>query len=154
MHRGGHIRWQSERGFTLPELMIVIVLMGIVFSIAMPSWFGLIESRRVDSATNQMAADLRLAHTKSTNQLQAWEVVVPANGSSTYTIRPAGGTGNTRTLDGAQIASATTIRFTPDGQASVTSGAGSPMTIRSSGSASKYHTIEFNTLTSRIKIVP
>ena len=56
--------WEDERGFTLVEVMIVIILMGIVFAIASSSWFGAAESRRVDSATNQLAADLRLAHTR------------------------------------------------------------------------------------------
>jgi prepilin-type N-terminal cleavage/methylation domain-containing protein len=67
---------QSERGFTLPEVLIVIVLMGILFAIASSTWFGVVESRRVDSATNQLVSDLRLAHTKSTNQLATWQVVL------------------------------------------------------------------------------
>jgi len=65
----------GEGGFTLPELLIVIVLMGILFGIATSSWFGVVESRRVDSAANQMVSDLRLAHTRSTNQLTDWAVV-------------------------------------------------------------------------------
>ncbi len=60
---------KDERGFTLPELMITIVLLGILASIAMPMWWGLIESRKVESATNQLASDLRLAHTSATNRL-------------------------------------------------------------------------------------
>lgn len=50
--------------------------MGILFSIATTSWFGLVESRRVTAAANELAADLRLAHTSSTNQLATWRVVL------------------------------------------------------------------------------
>jgi type IV fimbrial biogenesis protein FimT len=71
-----HNCWRSERGFTLPEVLIVIVLMGIVLAIASSSWFGVVESRRVDSAANQLVSDLRLAHTKSINQLATWRVVL------------------------------------------------------------------------------
>jgi prepilin-type N-terminal cleavage/methylation domain-containing protein len=49
----------EERGFTLPEVLITIVIMGIVFAIASSSWFSTIERRAVDT-TNQLVADLRL----------------------------------------------------------------------------------------------
>lgn len=72
----------KERGFTLPELLIVIVLLGIMAAIAIPVWWGVVESRNVDSAANQFAADLRLAHTRATNQLTDWRVVFRPDGSS------------------------------------------------------------------------
>ena len=69
----------GERGFTLPEMTIVIVIMGIVLAISSASWFGAIESRRVDSATNQLVSDLRLAHGKATNRLTEHYVVYAPN---------------------------------------------------------------------------
>ena len=66
--------WQHEHGFTLAEVMITIVIMGIVFAIASSTWFGVVESRRVDSATNEMVAELRLAHTRATNRLEDWRI--------------------------------------------------------------------------------
>src|SRR5215204_5205149 len=71
--------WEDERGFTLLEVLITIVIMGIVLAIATSSWFKVIESRRVDSATNQVVADLRLVHSKATNRLEDWRVVMDAN---------------------------------------------------------------------------
>src|SRR5215217_5322234 len=82
--------WQHEHGFTMTEVLITIVIMGIVFAIATSTWFRVVESRRVDSATNQLAADLRLAHTSATNRLENWQVIIPVPGSSTYTIGPTG----------------------------------------------------------------
>jgi prepilin-type N-terminal cleavage/methylation domain-containing protein len=77
-----HGFWQNERGFTLIELMIPIIIMMILVSVAVPIWLGAVESRKVDSATNRMVADLRRAHTNATNRLQNWKV----------DLRPAGGT--------------------------------------------------------------
>jgi prepilin-type N-terminal cleavage/methylation domain-containing protein len=47
-----HAAWREERGFTLAEVMIIVVLIGIVIAIATSTWFAFIEIRRVDSATN------------------------------------------------------------------------------------------------------
>ena len=78
---------EDERGFTLVEVMLLLFIMGIVFAIASSTWFGVVESRRVDSATNQLAADLRQAHTRATNRLEALAVDLTA-GSSRVHHRP------------------------------------------------------------------
>jgi len=74
--------WQHEHGFTLAEVMITIVIMGIVFAIASATWFSVVESRRVDSATNQVAADLRLAHSSAINRLGTAKVIFSNTGST------------------------------------------------------------------------
>ncbi len=71
-----HTVKKNERGFTLTEVLVTILIMGILFSIATVSSYSLIESRRVTSATNQLIADLRLAHSSATNQLATWRVVL------------------------------------------------------------------------------
>ena len=147
---------EDERGFTLAELLITIVIMGIVFAIASSSWFKAVESRRVDSGTHQVAADLRLAHTQATNRLTDYSFIVLAGPSSTYQIGPTGGTLVTKTLpEETQIASATNIVFKANGEAEVQpGGAPSPITVESSKDTTNNHTVEFNNVTSRIKIVP
>lgn len=70
--RGGLRR--DERGFTLPELLTTIAILGILIAIAVVIWNSVIEARRVDAAANQLASDMRLAHTRATNQLTDWRV--------------------------------------------------------------------------------
>ena len=146
--------WKGQQGFTLIELLIVIVIMGMILTIATSSWFGVIDSRRVDSATNQVAAALRTEHTRATNRLANYSFVVPNDNSSTYQIGPTGGTLATETLpEGTQIASATNIVFKANGEAQVASGAPSPITIELSKDTTNNHTVQFNSTTSRVKVV-
>jgi type IV fimbrial biogenesis protein FimT len=105
---------KNESGFTLPEVLIVIVILGILLAIAVPTWFGVVESRQVDSAANQFASDLRLAHNKATNQLQEWEVVYTVGGSS-YELVPDSGDTITRTLpDGTKIRNTEVVGLSGD----------------------------------------
>jgi prepilin-type N-terminal cleavage/methylation domain-containing protein len=72
----GKTYWRDERGFTLPEALATVAILGILLAIAIIVWLGLVESRRVDAAANQLASDLRLAHTSAANQLTDWRVVL------------------------------------------------------------------------------
>jgi prepilin-type N-terminal cleavage/methylation domain-containing protein len=155
----GWIFREAERGFTLSEVMVAIVLMGIVLGIASSTWLNVAEGRRVDSATNQVAADLRLAHSRATNRLADHTFVAPSGAVpagvaplSTYQTGTTGTPVLRRLPDGAQIAAATSIVFKADGSAQVTGA--NPITVRSSSDASNDHTIEVNAATSRVKVVP
>ena len=66
----------DERGFTLPEMLVTIAILGILLAITVILWLGILEARRVDAATNQLKADMRLAHTGASNGLTDWRVVL------------------------------------------------------------------------------
>jgi prepilin-type N-terminal cleavage/methylation domain-containing protein len=67
---------ESERGFTLQELMTTIAILGILIAIAVIVFLALLERWRVDAATKQLVGDLRRSHTSATNQLTDWRVVL------------------------------------------------------------------------------
>jgi len=147
--------WEDERGFTLVEVLVTIILMGIVFGIASSTWFGLVESRRVDSATNQLAADLRLAHSKATNRLTSQTVTLTTG--SEYTMTGVAGTldlDDDPDEDVVVVDTAATITFNPNGSATLPGNA--PVLTRSVRSADgdPSNDIETNAATSRIQVVP
>lgn len=157
---------EGERGFSMLELLLVIIAMGILFAIASSTWFGAIESRRVDSATSQLAADLRQAHSKAINRLEPQTVTLTTN-SSQYTMT---GVANPVDLDeesGANVVvvnPGVTVAFCPNGSAEIPpaadvcsaapSGPATTITVRSATNVNKNHTIQINPVTSRIRIVP
>ena len=71
----GRLR-REEQGFTMPELMATIVILGILTAIAVIIWLGILEQRRVTAAADQLANDMRLAHTSAVNQLTDWRIVL------------------------------------------------------------------------------
>lgn len=146
-------RRSDERGFTLPELLITILLIGVLSTIGTVSWMNVTENRRLVSATNQLAADLRLAHSSATNQLRPWEVVLVAD-SLTYAVRPLGETGVARNLpDGIEIGSTATIGFNPNGSAAAVPGA-TTFRVRAVNNTPPGNDITLTPTTSRIRIAP
>lgn len=71
---------------------MTIAIMGILAGIGVASWLGLLEDRRVETASIQVAADLRLAHSRATNQLTDWRVVFRGSnpGGSVNTVNCGG----------------------------------------------------------------
>jgi len=147
---------EDERGFTLSEVLITIILMGLLFGIASSVLFGVVDGRRVDSATNQLAADLRLAHTRATNRLVPQVVNLNA-GSSNYSIT---GSPSPRDLDDSVgdevvVDTTATITFQPDGSALLPGNAPSAtLTVSSADDEDLNHEIEINAATSRLHIDP
>jgi prepilin-type N-terminal cleavage/methylation domain-containing protein len=155
--------WTDEHGFTLLELITVIAILGILVAVASSSWYGVVEGMQVDSATNQLAADLRQAHSRAINTL-APQTVDLAGDDSEYTVTGAG----TLDLDDCNeedvaagrcdeenvivVDADTSVVFSGDGSAVVTGA--NPITVSSSAAPDKNHEIGINTVTSRVQVVP
>jgi len=71
----------DERGYTLPEILTAVAIMSIILTIGIIVLLALLERWRVEAAADQFAADLRLAHTRATEQLTDWRVVFMPDGT-------------------------------------------------------------------------
>jgi prepilin-type N-terminal cleavage/methylation domain-containing protein len=72
---------ENEPGYTLAEVLTAVAIMSITFTIGVKVLLALLERWRAEAAAEQFAADLRLAHTKATEQLTDWRVVFMADGT-------------------------------------------------------------------------
>lgn len=79
-HKHGGV-CEDEGGYTLPEVITAVAIMSIILVIGIIVLLALLERWRVEAAADQFAADLRLAHTRATEQLTDWRVVFMPDGT-------------------------------------------------------------------------
>jgi prepilin-type N-terminal cleavage/methylation domain-containing protein len=72
--------WKDRRGYTLPEVLTAVAVAGVLAAISLMILLALLERWRVEAAADQLAADMRLAHTNATQQLTDWRVVLMHDG--------------------------------------------------------------------------
>ncbi|WP_353623145.1 GspH/FimT family pseudopilin [Halospina sp. K52047b] len=60
----------TQRGFTLVELMIVIVLLAVIAAVAVPGFQTLVENNQVTSSTNRLVGALNFARSQALREGQ------------------------------------------------------------------------------------
>ncbi len=74
-------------GFTLLELLVVMVMVGVLVAIAAPSWLGFVHNRRLTSAQSQAFSTLRLAQSNAKRSQTMWQATFRnAPGISQYAV--------------------------------------------------------------------
>src|SRR3569832_1309807 len=71
----------GQRGFSAPELMVVLAVASILLAVAVPSLHGFIQSQRLMAAANEFQAAVSLARSEAIRRGVRVDLVPAKNGS-------------------------------------------------------------------------
>lgn len=135
----------TQSGFSLIELLIVLVLLGIFAAVAMPSFQRLIASNRLESATDELISHLQFARSEAvvnnrlvtventSGQNQRWDLGLRVYTAGNFTanrtydastdtlIREHTGLNQPRTTARASNGATSWLSFRPNGTLAITS---------------------------------
>jgi type IV fimbrial biogenesis protein FimT len=101
---------RRQLGFTMVEMMIVVVLAGVLLAIATPSFRDMLERRRLEGQANELVTDLAYAKSEAVARNRN-VVLITGGGGICYTIAawtgPASRAGSCNCASGATVACTT-----------------------------------------------
>ncbi|MBD2730080.1 type II secretion system protein [Nostoc sp. FACHB-892] len=66
----------SSSGFTLLETLAVISLIGILATLAIPNWLAFVQTRRLNTAQNEIHLAMQQARSQATKEKLTWQVSI------------------------------------------------------------------------------
>ena len=76
----------NKSGFTLMELILVLVVMGILAAIAIPTFMGLLPAMRLNGAARQVMGDLMNARMEAVKQNNEFRVFFGSPSANQYQV--------------------------------------------------------------------
>ncbi len=64
---------RSHRGYTLVEILVIVVIVGILSAIAAPTWFAFLTRLRLNAAQAQTLSAMREAQVSAKREKRVWE---------------------------------------------------------------------------------
>ncbi|MHC5615216.1 MAG: pilus assembly FimT family protein [Nostoc sp.] len=79
----------SNSGFTLPEMLVVILLIGILATLGIPNWLAFVDTQRLNTARSEVHLAMRQAQRQSIKDKLTWQASFrEQNGIVQWAVHP------------------------------------------------------------------
>jgi len=114
----GPLRGSRQRGFTLIEFLVTLVVAALLLGIGVPGFQKIVSSQRLRTASYNLVSDLVLARSEALKRRVSVQLVPSASGwGGGWTVQSGGGTLATRDRLGVDVTTAPTqITFDLNGR--------------------------------------
>jgi len=82
-----NIPTQSENAFTLIEVVLALLILGLIVGAAIPVWQGFISSKNLDTAVRQVASDIREAQARAMAEEKYYGIDFDVTGNQYFVHR-------------------------------------------------------------------
>jgi prepilin-type N-terminal cleavage/methylation domain-containing protein len=80
----------SNSGFSLPEMLVIVVLIGILATLGIPNWLAFVDTRRLNTAQDEIYYAIRQAQRQATKEKLTWQASFrEQNGILQWAVHPA-----------------------------------------------------------------
>ncbi|MDF5735113.1 MULTISPECIES: pilus assembly FimT family protein [unclassified Nostoc] len=80
---------RSNSGFTLPEMLVVIVLVGILATQGIPNWLAFVNTQHLNTARSEVHLAMRQAQRQATKEKLTWQASFrEQNGIVQWAVHP------------------------------------------------------------------
>lgn len=80
------LRYRAQRGFTMVELMTVLVIAGVLLSLAIPSFREMLARNRVEGVASELATDLQYARSEAVSRNMPVGLIAGANCYTVFVV--------------------------------------------------------------------
>lgn len=149
-------RTRLSRGYSLPELLTVVAIMGIVALVTLPAFMQLLPQYRIRAAASEMTASLRMLRQKAAGTRTNWRMTIDPVGERYALARLSGATwiqigANGRPTPSTGAGTGINVEWMALRNADITAASSASVIMTRDGSAAAAATIVLATNSTRVK---